>query len=83
MGYKDKQLDYFETVAEEITLTTGLEAKVENDIIEIDTIAGVIKFRPVFRILMEDVYRFLYCYGSTLQKYGIKKRTEYKNTLKP
>ncbi len=74
MDYKQRKLDYLETVAEEIFLTTGLKTEVVNGAIEVDTIAGKMKFKTVFNVLMPDVYRFIYCYGSKLNKYGLKQR---------
>jgi hypothetical protein len=74
MNYKEKQLDYLETVAEEITLMMGLKTEVVNEAIEVDTIAGKMKFKVGFGELMQDVYRFIYCYGSRLHNYGIDQR---------
>ena len=68
------KIDYLLTVAEEITLTTGLDTKVVNEVIEVDTIAGKIKFKVAFFDLMQDVYRFIYIYGGKLRKYGIENR---------
>ena len=74
MRSKHQHSDYLETVAEEITLMTGLEAMVIDDYIEVDTIAGKMKFKAVFGNLMQDVYRCIYCYGGKLNKYGIEQR---------
>jgi len=74
MSYKERQLDYLETVAEEITLMMGLKTDVVNEAIEVDTIAGKMKFKVVFGELMQDVYRFIYCYGTRLHNYGIEQR---------
>jgi len=71
---KQKSVDYLETVAEEITLMMGLKTKVVNEVIEVDTIAGKMKFKVVFGELMQDVYRFIYFYGTKLHKYGIEQR---------
>lgn len=76
---KDKKIDYMMTVAEEITLTTGLKAEVVNETIEVDTLAGKIKFKVDFFDLMQDVYRFIYVYGMRLQKYGIEQRIKAAN----
>lgn len=51
MEYLNK-IDYLETVAEEITLTTGLKTKAINGLIEVDTIAGKIDFKVGFFELM-------------------------------
>lgn len=74
MNYKERQLDYLETVAEEITLMMGLKTEVVNEAIEVDTIAGKMKFKAGFGELMQDFYRFIYCYGTRLHKYGIEQR---------
>ena len=74
MNYKERQIDYLETVAEEITLMMGLKTEVVNEAIEVDTIAGKMKFKVGFRELMQDVYRFIYCYGTRLHNYGIEQR---------
>jgi len=74
MNYKEKQIDYLETVAEEITLMMGLKTEVVNEAIEVDTIAGKMKFKAGFGELMQDVYRFIYCYGTRLHNYGIDQR---------
>ena len=74
MNYKERRLDYLETVAEEITLMMGLKTEVVNEAIEVDTIAGKMKFKVVFGKLMQDVYRFIYCYGTKLHNYGIEQR---------
>lgn len=74
MGYKDNQIDYLQTVAEEITLMMGLKADVVDEVIKVYTIAGVMNFKPSFNILMQDVYRFIYCYGTRLYTYGIEQR---------
>ena len=68
--------DYLETVSEEINLMMGLRATVVKGCIEVETIAGIMKFETGFGELMQDVYRFVYCYGSKLHNYGIKKRLE-------
>jgi len=77
MNYKERQLDYLETVAEEITLMMGLKTVVINEAIEVDTVAGKIKFKVGFGELMQDVYRFIYYYGTTLHKYGIEQRINH------
>jgi len=74
MNYKERQLDYLETVAEEITLMMGLKTEVVNEAIEVDTITGKMKFKIGFGELMQDVYRFIYCYGTRLHNYGIDNR---------
>lgn len=74
MNYKERQIDYLETVADEITLMMGLKTEVVNEAIEVDTIAGKMKFRAGFGELMQDVYRFIYCYGTRLHNYGIEQR---------
>ena len=74
MNYKERQIDYLETVAEEITLMMGLKTEVVNETIEVDTVAGKMKFKAVFGELMQDVYRFIYCYGTKLHNYGIEQR---------
>ena len=74
MNYKERQIDYLETVAEEITLIMGLKTEVVNEAIEVDTIAGKMKFKVGFGELMQDVYRFIYCYGTRLHDYGIEQR---------
>ena len=71
---KHKQMDYLETLAEEISLTMGLRTKVSKDHILVYTIAGEMIFYPSFCELMQDVYRFIYCYGRKLTNYGIAKR---------
>jgi len=78
MDYKARQLDYLETVAEEITLMMGLKTRVVNEAIEVQTIAGNMRFEAPFGRLMEDAYRFVYCYGTRLQKYGIEQRINYR-----
>jgi len=78
MNNKERQIDYLETVAEEITLMTGLMTEVVNEAIEVDTIAGRMKFKVFFGVLMQDVYRFIYCYGSKLHKYGIEQRINWR-----
>jgi len=45
MNYKERRIDYLETVAEEITLMMGLKTEVVNEVIEVDTIAGKMKLR--------------------------------------
>ncbi len=77
MNYKTIQNDYLETVAEEITLMIGLKTEVVGEVIEVDTIAGKMKFKAGFGVLMQDVYRFIYCYGTRLQKYGIEHRVNF------
>ena len=74
MNHKQRQIDYLLTVAEEITLMMGLKTEVVNGIIEVDTVAGKMTFNIMFGDLMQDVYRFIYCYGSRLNNYGIEKR---------
>jgi len=74
MNYKERQIDYLETVAEEITLMMGLKTKVVNEAIEVDTIACKMKFKIVFGELMQDVYRFIYFYSTILNNYGIEQR---------
>ena len=76
MKRKDKQIDYLETLAEEISLTMGLKTEAMEEHILIDTIAGEMMFKPGFGVLMQDVYRFIYCYGTRLTNYGIKNRTQ-------
>ena len=74
MNYREQQSDYLETVAEEITQMMGLTTNVVDGTIEVDTIAGTMKFRIGFGELMQDVYRFIYCYGTKLHSYGLEKR---------
>lgn len=74
MNYKERRLDYLETVSEEIEIMLSLKSKIDNNIILVDTIVGVINFNPLFGNLMEDVYRFVYIYGGRLQSYGIENR---------
>lgn len=74
MNYKERQIDYLETVAEEITLMMGLKTDVVNEAIEVDTIVGKMNYKVGFGDLMQDVYRFIYCYGSRLHRYGIEQR---------
>jgi len=79
LSYKERQLeaqDYLLTVAEEIEMMLGLKTEVVNDFIEVDTIAGKIKTKALFNNLMEDVYRFIYVYGTHLHTYGLSKRIE-------
>jgi hypothetical protein len=77
---KAKHIDYCETVAEEINMSMGLQTKVnEEGTITVDTVAGPLAFNPIFKDLMQDFYRFMYCYGSKLATYGIEKRIEVAN----
>lgn len=73
--YKANRDDYAQSVAEEITLSMGLHTNVnEKGKIIVDTIAGELVYGPVFKDLMQDFYRFVYCYGSKLSSYGIEER---------
>ena len=76
---KDIRIDYIITVAEEIELTTGLTTDVVNETIEVDTMVGKINFKVAFYDLMQDVYHFIYVYGSKLHKYGIEQRIKCAN----
>jgi hypothetical protein len=77
---KAKHIDYSETVAEEIGMSMGLQTKVnEEGTITVDTIAGPLLFNPIFKDLMQDFYRFVYCYGSKLSSYGIEERIKVAN----
>lgn len=70
---RNKKLEFKESAAEEITLMTGLKAKVVNNSIEVDTIVGIIEFNPWnTEDLMVAVYLFISRYGSKLEKYGIE-----------
>jgi hypothetical protein len=78
--FKIRFIDYAESVAEEITMTMGLNAKVNDEgTIIVDTIAGELVFKPIFRDLMQDFFRFVYCYGSKLSSYGIEERIKVAN----
>ena len=72
--YQTKKIDYLLTVAEEIEMTLGLNHKVVNENVVIETIAGDMILKNAFNNLMQDVYRFIYVYGMELTKYGIKQR---------
>jgi hypothetical protein len=72
--YQIRQIDYLLTVAEEIEMTLGLKHKVVNEKVIIETIVGDMILKNSFGELMQDVYRFIYVYGSKLHKYGIEQR---------
>ena len=75
MTFKERRADYLETLAAEISLTTGLYTRVvDGEYVEAETIAGKMKYFSVFRGLMQDVYRFVQLYGSVLHKYGLEQR---------
>jgi hypothetical protein len=40
----------------------------------VDTISEDLFYGPFFKDLMQDFYRFVYCYGSKLSSYGIQER---------
>ena len=78
--FKIRFINYAESVAEEITLSMGLHTKVNDEgVILVDTIAGELAFKPTFGDLMQDFYRFVYCYGSKLSSYGIEQRIKVAN----
>lgn len=68
------KIDYLLTVAEEIEMTLGLKHEVVNEKVFVDTIAGKIEVKALFNELMQDVYRFIYVYGTKLHKYGLSQR---------
>jgi hypothetical protein len=65
--------DRVATIAEEIKMFTGLEAKAQpKNIIQLDTIAGLMTYHTSEReTVMANVYRFISNYGIKLYSWGL------------
>jgi hypothetical protein len=84
MNRKDKILDRSESICEEIKIFTGLDVRVVgNGLIELDTIAGRIKYAPSEKTVMGDVYRFISHYGSKLNNWGLANKIKEAETPHP
>jgi hypothetical protein len=70
----EKMQDRLENLAEEIRINFGLKVEVNYNKLDISTIFGKMEFKPGFPTMMEDFYRFIYCYGGKLSTYGIESR---------
>ena len=76
----ENSTDRIESIAEEIRMFTGLNVSVKGgDEIEVDTLAGVIKYSPSEKTVMGDVYRFISHYGTKLHSWGLKNKLTLNN----
>jgi hypothetical protein len=73
---RDSAIDELETLAEEIRMNFDLKVEVNTETMKIDvhTMFGIMHATTGFKTMMEDYYRFVYCYGTKLQSYGIESR---------
>jgi hypothetical protein len=75
---KEFSIDKLETLAEEIRMNFNLQVDVNTETMQLDvhTMFGLMHATTGFKTMMEDFYRFVYCYGGKLQSYGIESRVK-------